>query len=674
MRVYEFAKKLGLSTKDVMEKLEKGGFAVKSHMSHLDTQAMGFLEGDSVVLSATPLKDPVKGSSLGEITAPVQDKDRAKKDAIAQKDTKKEAALVSFQQETSVAISGAKIPLRPMAVSEFSTLASKPVADVILVLLRLGIMAARNRLLSEDMVIKLAHHYQIETEVPVIGKVVDDKQRAVSPVHAMTATLEERLPIVAVLGHVDHGKTTLLDYIRRTRVASREKGGITQHLGAYEALSSQGKIVFLDTPGHEVFSKIRQRGIKVADIAVLVVAADDGVMPQTVEAIKHARSMHVPVIVAINKIDKVDESRLEIIRRELSQHGLLVEEWGGDVVCVPVSAKTGQGVDNLLEMIALQSQMMELRADVSGSAKGYILESAVERGRGPVATLICQNGTLKVGDYIVCGSTGGRVNSLVDSYGRRLESAGPSVPVRVAGFLEAPEVGVYFESVPKESYKTSLDRAQEGQKNLQQRPFDAEGINLIVKTDNDSSREALCDAIVKLSKKSPVAFNIIHAAIGNVSESDVEFAFNTGSTIIGLHVKAESNSLSLAQRKQVNINFFDIIYKLLEDLEERAEGAKKVEYQRVKIGEALVIQVFDIKNIGVIAGASLKEGRVTRDAIAIVSRRNKKIADGKLRSLQREKRSVKEVHAGFEFGFMMDGFDGWLLDDRVEFFVEVPKN
>ncbi|MGB8366979.1 MAG: translation initiation factor IF-2, partial [Candidatus Babeliales bacterium] len=468
------------------------------------------------------------------------------------------------------------------------------------------------------------------------------------------------------------GKTTLLDFIRKTRVAKKEKGGITQHLAAYEATTKQGNIIFLDTPGHEAFSKIRQRGSKVADIAVIVVAADDGVMPQTIEAIEHAKTMELPIIVAINKIDKVDESRIEVIKRELAQHGVLPEEWGGSAICIPVSAKLGQGVDQLLDMIILQAQIMELRASWTGSGKGYVLEAKFEKGRGPVATVICQHGILKIGDYFKCGQTGGKVNSLIDSYGKSVKKVGPSIPVQVAGFVNLPEVGDYFEAIKKEEYlQLKIGR---GARKLESRQLiNQEAINLLLKTDTNSSKEAVLDSLNKLSKKSEKKLNIVFSGVGDINESDVEFAFNTGSSIIGLHIKAEANALSLAKRRNVSIFLFDIIYKLLEELEKQAKKEPKIKIVSTKIGEAIVLRVFDIKGVGVIAGTYVKEGRFSRDGKVIAWRGKEKVGEGKIVSLQREKKAVKEVHAGYECGFRVDGFNGWQIDDRVECYLDLPQ-
>lgn len=663
MRIYEFAKKVGIPTKKILTELQSGGFSVASHMSVLDEKAMIFLENlflpkpiSNIKESKHVQKEPITAKKTQEkkITPPtVTHRAPAPASPAAHKQAEKARSIV----------------IQPTGVIEMAEAAGVPVNELILTLLRWGILSAKNQVLNEDIVARLAKHYELEVVQPAKK---EEQEERVFEVHA--EKLQERLPIVAILGHVDHGKTTLLDFIRKTRVAAREKGGITQHLGAYEAVTSRGNIIFLDTPGHEAFSKIRQRGIKVADIVILIVAADDGVMPQTLEALKLAKNMNVPIIVAMNKIDKVEPQRLEVIKRQLAQYDLVAEDWGGEVICVPISAKSGQGVDHLLEMILLQAQMMELRADTSGMARGYILESSLEKGRGPVATLICQHGTIKVGDYILSGLASGRVNSLVDSHGARLLKAGPALPIQVSGFETLPEVGDFFEVVPKADFRKAVAAFQAKKSSLGTRLFTEGAMNLVVKVDNDSTKEALGESIEKLTKKtSEAGFNILHIGVGNISESDIEFAYNTGASIIGLHVKSEANAVTLAQQRGVSVLLYDIIYKLLEDLEKRVEKTKKVELVSTKIGEATVIRVFEIKNIGVIAGAQVRDGRFVRDSKVAIFRRNNKIGEGKITSLQREKKAVKEVHVGFEFGLGVEGFTDWAIDDRIECFVEVPK-
>ena len=559
--------------------------------------------------------------------------------------------------------------IHQMGIAELAEKIKKSVTDVIITLLKWGIVATKNQIISEDVVRRLAQHYEIPiAKNQIKQEVVESIKKTMSGAH-----LKKRPPVVVVVGHVDHGKTTLLDYIRKTRVAFKEKGGITQHLGAYEATTSHGNIVFLDTPGHEAFVKIRQRGIKVADIVILIVAADDGVMPQTIEAIKYALSMNVPIVVAINKVDKVDAARLEIVKRQLNQYGITVEDWGGEIICIPISAKTGIGVDRLLEMVSLQAEIMELRAETNIPAEGYVLESGSEKGRGWVVTLIAQNGVLKVGDYVLAGNTTGHISSLFDSYGKQVKSSDPALPVQAAGFDDRPEAGDSFRIVSKNEYLKAKSSGNSKVSLVGKRLMYENGINILVKADNHSSLEAIIEGIDRLSKKQQKGFNILRQNVGDVNEGDIEFAFNTGARIICFNVKTESNAQDLSDRRKVRILYYGIIYKLLEDLEAIAEAAKDIEMVRTKIGEAMVLRVFDIKKVGIIAGAIMRDGRFTRDGYAVVWRGKTKVGEGKITSLQRDKKSVKEVFSGFECAFMIDGFTDWAEDDRVECFIDVPK-
>jgi translation initiation factor IF-2 len=683
MRIYEFSQLNNVSSKDVIEKLQKNGFDVKSHMSVLDEKALSFLaqpktevhvDDKAVELvkeskPAHPIENTVTQISQ---QATVKTKSKAPQRTSRSFGNKPQQQTTFAKKETKeilVADSPVELVVHSMGVAELAEKIKKPVTDVIVSLLKWGIVATKNQIISEDIVQRLARHY----EIPVIKAPAKQESTETVKKAATGLNLEKRPPVVVVVGHVDHGKTTLLDYIRKTRVAFKEKGGITQHLGAYEATTPHGNIVFLDTPGHEAFVKIRQRGIKVADIVILLVAADDGVMPQTVEAIKYALSMKVPIVVAINKVDKVDAARLDIIKRQLNQYGITVEDWGGDIICVPVSAKTGVGVDRLLEMISLQAEIMELRAEINVPAEGYVLESSSEKGRGWVVTLIAQNGILKVGDYVLTGSTSGHVSSLFDSYGKRIKESHPALPVQAAGFDGRPEAGDSFRVVSKNEYLKAKSSG-EGKASLAGKRFMYEkGLNILVKVDNHSSLEAVVEGIDRLSKKQQKGFNILRQDVGDVNEGDIEFAFNTGARIVCFNVKIESNAQSLADRRKVQIMYFGIIYKLLEELEAIAEAAKDIEMVRTKIGEALVLRVFDIKKVGVIAGAIMRDGRFTRDGYAVIWRGKTKVGEGKITSLQRDKKTVKEISAGFECAFMVDGFTDWEEDDRVECFIDVPK-
>ncbi|MBI2775446.1 translation initiation factor IF-2 [Candidatus Dependentiae bacterium] len=684
MRVYEFAKLLSVSNKELIAELATNGFEVKSHMAALSPEAIDFLNKkvtEKKNLESAQKQVPSKDEKAALHTQSRVDKPQATKIETPQPAPKEAPALrpqaprVFTEQKVATRIteepmSSIEVVAVPMTVGQLAEKIKKPASELIITLLRQGIVCAKNQLLTEKMIESIGRQFGFSVVAPKAEK--RDVQQRVS-----VATQGEHLrkPIVVIIGHVDHGKTTLLDFIRKTRVASREKGGITQHLGAYEAETPQGGLIFLDTPGHEAFKNIRGRGLNIADIAVLVVAADDSVMPQTVEALKTAQAAQVPIIVAVNKIDKADKTRLEVVKRDLTRYDLVPEEWGGQTVIVPISGKTGQGVDQLLELIVLQSQIMDLRSQEDRTAQGFVLESKQEKGRGPVATVICRDGTLHVGDYFLAGTLVGKVTSLVNSYGHQLKKVGPSVPVQVGGFTELPQAGDVFKAISEAEYKKVRDGRSTGvQPVLAKKVFSGEGINFIVKTDSTLTQEALITSLEKVSEKMDEKFQIIAAGVGNITESDIEFASDTRSQIIALHVKVEPSAALAAQKTKVSIRLYDIIYKLLEDVEAQLQKAAPIKMVAKKIGEAVVRKVFDIKNVGVIAGSYVKEGRFVRDARVTVWRGKKKVAEGPIRGLERDRKSVKEVHAGFEFAFLVDGFNEWEVDDRVECFIDIPDN
>jgi len=650
MRVYECAKKFNISNKKLIDLLAKKGYEVSTHMSALPEGAL-----DEIEEFFAPEE---KKKSAPKATAPIEKKVRQKKE-------KKPKKIIKKEEEKSV--ESEDIFLSEMPLSTLAEKINKPASEVILFFLRQGHAYPKNQVLTIENVQKVLDFYQIPYKVP--EKRDEDVLRIKKDVELGTET---RLPIIAVVGHVDHGKTTLLDYIRNTRVVAKEKGGITQHLGAYEAKTPQGNLVFLDTPGHAAFSKMRARGVKAADIVILVVAADDSVMPQTVEAIKYIKELDVPAIVAINKADRVEPSQIEKVKRDLAQYDLLPEDWGGQTVCVPISALKGEGVDQLLEMIVLQSQIMDLKADPDRPAEGFVLESRLEKGRGPVATVICQHGTLRVGDYFGAGHTFGRVTSLVDSFGDRLKEVGPSLPVQVAGFDSLPDAGDFFEVVSKEKYRSIKASKGAYKTKFPRQKIDEDAVKLVFKVDTNSTKEALLSEIEKIGKKLKRNFHVVYAGVGNITESDISLATDTGSIVYGLHVKVEPGAALLAKKNLIVPRLFDIIYKCLENLEETTKPAEEVKKEYKKIGEANVLKVFDIKNIGVIAGCYLVDGRFSKDGTVEVWRGKQKIGEGKIKSLQRERKPVKEVHAGFEFGVLLDGFNDFQVDDRLECHLEVP--
>ena len=655
MRVYEYAKEHGISNKDIILFLQQHGFEIQSHMAVIPPPAMPLLAQKFESLPATTSVEPV--------SAPISEKIEPVK-----------PIEVKIEEVPPLAQS---IVLKSMTVADFAQATKKQVGEVILTLLREGIIANKNQIIDEKAVALLARHYGLTIDERVKkeslqGYQVGEARSAASSI--VGKQTQERLPVVVVVGHVDHGKTTLLDFIRKTRVASREKGGITQHLGAYEVHTKQGELIFLDTPGHAAFSKMRERGTRVADIAVLVVAADDGIMPQTIEAIKQSQASRIPLVVAINKIDKASASQIESIKHGLTQYGLVPEEWGGQTVTIPISAKMGTGIDELLDVLVLQSKLMELTAALDVPARGYILEAKQEKGRGAVATVICQHGTLRVGDTFRAGvDIFGKVSSLIDSGGKRIKQAYPSQPVQVAGFDKLPQAGDAFEVVSTEDIK-KLKHDVKAQPASFDRPATGDqGINVVIKTDSDSTREALVGALDKINEKAFRKIHIVQATIGNVSEGDVQLALDTNSAIYMLHTKADPVASALISKYNVPLYPFDIIYKLLENLEQLSAAGRPVKKVSKKVGEAIVLKVFEIKSLGRVAGSQVRTGKLVKDGKVTVWRGKYKVGEGVIKSLQREKRAIKEALTGVECAFMVDGFDEWVVDDRVECSIEVPQ-
>jgi translation initiation factor IF-2 len=552
-------------------------------------------------------------------------------------------------------------------------------SEVIMVLLKQGNVYNRNQLLPLQTIVTLGKAFDVAVHIPTeklsqVKKTTLDKQ--IDGV--------QRSPIVVVMGHVDHGKTTLLDFVRKMNTAAREKGGITQHLAAYEVDSKQGKITFLDTPGHKAFSYMRERGAKVTDIAILVIAADDGIKPQTIEALNHAKKAEVPIIVAITKIDKVanKSTALDTIKRQLTEHGMVAEDWGGDTVCVPLSAKTGEGVEELLEMVSLQAELLELRADVDGEARAFVLESKLERGYGPVATVISLKGKLRVGDHFVCGSSSGKIRLLINSYGQKVTEALPSIPVQVVGFSDFVSLGDWLQVVPVKEYaKARSSRsvsllspvvASTAQLMLKEQKTD-NLIKILIKTDTQGSLQAIVtsiDEVVRKHKNIPAQFQIVSSGVGDLSEGDISLAHDMKALIVTLHIRTERNAISLAKEKDVEIHSYQIIYQLIDYLESLLLRYRVVKKYFEKVGEAVVRKVFDVKDLGVIAGCYIQDGVFSRTCKVTCIRAGKVVGEGVIASLQRDKKTVKEVHKGFECGFICNGFSGWQEGDTVHAFIE----
>lgn len=791
MRVYEFAKISGIPSKDLLDRLEKAGFVLSSHMAILTDEALAFLKKSEKPLdvkaksaaapkaavakassksapkeapskSATPKSAGPTEKALGSPLITQKQSDSTSKQLAPAATPKQEMrtplvkstnavnavehprtsaphiqepgtfanveenpeilnALAlqnynepnphlglskSLKNSLGIQFEGEKRRRRrrrrppvqhhvqqqaaPVAVTEFSFKGEMPLvdfaekigksaSDIIVYFLKKGVVATRNHPLTPEMIHDVARHFNIKAHYESASEIAQANQ---TPIRAVRDGLAQRAPVVVVMGHVDHGKTSLLDYIRKANVASREKGGITQHLGAYEVNSKHGKIVFIDTPGHEAFTHLRSRGVKVTDIAILVVAADDGIMPQTDEAIQHARSANIPMIVAINKIDKLTSTTpIEAVKNQLAQRDLLTEDWGGSVICLPISAKTGKGVEELLEMISLQAQMMNITADPKAPSKAYILESKLDKGYGPVATVLGVEGTLRVGDCFVAGAATGKVRTLINSAGKRISEAGASIPVQIVGFDKLPSSGEWLTAVTPEEYNKAKASKTEitGSGAAQSAAMDAaierkeHIVKILLKTDNFGSREAILRSIEKLGKgKKDFAerFHVVYGGVGDISESDIVLAENTGAQVVGFNVKIERNAERMAKDKNVEVIIEHIIYHMTEAFEKLIHKTRKAIMVSTKVGEAVVRKVFDLKEKGVIAGCYVTEGIIPRNAKVVCMRAGRKIGEAKIDSLQRDKKVVKEVHSGYECGFLTDKFHDWQVDDIVQCYVE----
>jgi translation initiation factor IF-2 len=489
-----------------------------------------------------------------------------------------------------------------------------------------------------------------------------------------------RPPVVTVMGHVDHGKTKLLDAIRKTKVAEKEAGGITQHIGAYQVTVQGRRVTFLDTPGHEAFTALRARGAKVTDIVVLVVAADDGVKPQTVEAINHARAAGVPIIVAINKIDK-PEANPDLVKKQLSDLGLMPEEWGGQTVTVPVSATQGTGIEALLEMILLLADVQELKADPEAVPMGVVIESRLDKGRGAVATVLVKNGTLKIGDVFTCGETFGKVRALLKETGARLEKAGPSAPVEILGFYEVPTPGDVFQVVASEKEARALaEQAREGKTKVARgkavsledfskhvKEGEAKDLNLVVKADVQGSMDAIVKTISDL-KVGNIGVHVIHSGVGSINESDVMLAKASDAILIGFNIGIESSAETLSVDEGVEVSKYDIIYKLIDDVKLAMEGLLEPEYEEVITGHAEVRQLYSFSKVGAIAGCFVIDGKLTRGTGMRIFRNKEKIYEGKLESLKRFKEDVKSVEQSYECGVAIPGYTDFQVGDVIENF------
>ncbi|MFS1518416.1 translation initiation factor IF-2 [Bacillus sp. SCS-151] len=718
MRVYEYAKKQNISSKEVINKLKSLNIVVSNHMAMIDQNMIDKLDNSynsskqneaSKINEQKPKQEQQKVNTNN--SAPVNkannqregkkqnlqvqhqgqkvtNKNKKNKNNKKNNNNKNKHQQQAHQPAKKVV---KELPSKitftgSLTVGELANKLNKEPSEIIKKLLLLGVMATINQDLDKDAIELVANEYGVEVEEEIVFDVTEFEKYEMED---SEADLSERPPVVTIMGHVDHGKTTLLDSIRNSKVTQKEAGGITQHIGAYQIVANDKKITFLDTPGHAAFTTMRARGAKITDITILVVAADDGVMPQTVEAINHAKAAEVPIIVAVNKMDK-PSANPERVMQELTEHGLVAEDWGGDTIFVQLSAITGEGIDNLLEMIQLVSEVEELKANPSRKAVGTVIEAQLDKGRGSVATLLVQNGTLNVGDPIVVGNTYGRVRAMVNDLGRRVKLAQPSTPIELTGLNEVPQAGDQFMVFKDEKTARQVGEARLQKQMLEQRSAktkvtlddlfeqikqgEMKDLNIIVKADVQGSVEALAAALQKIDVEG-VKIKIIHTGVGAISESDIILASASSAIVIGFNVRPDVNAKRTAEAEDVDIRLHRIIYKVIEEIEAAMKGLLDPEFEEKVVGQVEVRQTFKVSRVGTIAGCYVTDGKVTRDSGIRLIRDGIVIFEGEIDTLKRFKDDVKEVSQGYECGITIEKFNDIKDGDIIEAYVmeEVSK-
>jgi len=635
MRVYELAEDLKMPAKELIGFLNKEGIKVKNHMSALDEDTI-------------------------ELIKEIIDAEKGKK----AKEKKKQLKVLKIT----------KLP----NLKELSSQLKISLSELIQKIIQFGTISSIDKEVHVNILKNIAKEYGYKIEL-------SDKLKSKSSLQKKDKAIKliAKPPVVTVIGHVDHGKTTLLDAIRKTDVTKGEVGGITQRIGAYQIKIANNKIVFIDTPGHEAFTTMRARGVKATDVAVLVVAADDGVMPQTVEAINHAKAANVPIIVAINKIDKAN-ANVEKVKKGLAKYDLVSEEWGGETLMVEVSALQNKGIEKLLETISLQAEILDLKANPDIPAKGLIMETKLDKKRGIIASVLIQDGSLKIGDYFIAGLSYGKIRSLIDDKGKSIKKAGPSTPVGIVGFDKMPLAGDYFQIVPDDKLAKIIinEREEDGRTKivekselsldnlfLEIKEGKVDKLNIILKTDTQGSLDALQEAIKKIKiENEEVKIDTIHAGVGNVNETDVMLASASRAIIIGFNIRPDANIQKIAKSEKVDIRLYKIIYNLIDEIKSALKGLLKPKIEEYICGQAEVREIFKIPKVGTIAGSYVLNGKLSNKDNVRVIRDGKLIYEGKVSSLKRFKEDVKEVNADFECGIGVEKFNDVKLKDILEFY------
>ena len=650
IRVHELAKQYNLRSKVLLELLEEHGIRVKNHMSLLDEETVALIKAE--LQEDEPTQE-----------ADTRQDDAARSDSDAGA-TNERGSPLQITEGLTVADLATSLNLLPN--------------ELIIRLMNLKVMANINQRLDYETLVIVGTHFGFEA---VKAPTLEDTLLAETP--DLPETLRPRAPVVTIMGHVDHGKTSLLDSIRQSNISESEAGNITQHIGAYHVTLDTGSIVFLDTPGHAAFTAMRARGAQVTDIVVLIVAADDGVMPQTIEALNHAKAANVPIVVAINKID-VPGARPDFVKQQLTEHELVPEEWGGQTICVETSAIEGTGIDFLLEMLLLEAALLELKANPDKPARGVVIEAQVDKGRGAVATVLVQSGTLKVGDVFVSGRYSGKVRAMMDDIGKRIKMTGPSFPVEVLGFTGVPEAGDRFHVVASEKDARTISQTRQDQHRTaklgekshvsldalfqQIQEGDVKELNVVVKGDVQGSVQAVSESLVNLSTDE-VKINIIHQATGGITETDILLASASEAIVVGFNVHPTTEAVQAKETEGIDVRTYNIIYTLISDIRSAMEGLLEPEVREVVIGRAEVRELFKVPRLGLVAGSYVNWGRISYNQPLRVLRDNRLIHEGKVNSLRRFKDSVNEVQANYECGIGIETFADLKVGDVLECYI-----
>ncbi|MCY1038175.1 translation initiation factor IF-2 [Staphylococcus nepalensis] len=696
-RIYEYAKDLKLKSRDIIDELKKMDVEVTSHMQTLEDDQIKALDK---VYKPEQAKQSEKSQQQGQSQQKTTNNKPNKKDNTSNnqkqnnknnkknnKNNKNNKKNKQTKQEEPKEIPSQITYQEGITVGELAEKINVDSSEIIKKLFLLGIMANINQSLDDETLELIAGDYGVEIEKEIV---IDEEDLSIYfDDETEDEDAVERPAVVTIMGHVDHGKTTLLDSIRHTKVTAAEAGGITQHIGAYQIENDGKKITFLDTPGHAAFTTMRARGAQVTDITILVVAADDGVMPQTIEAINHAKEANVPTIVAVNKVDK-PTANPDRVMQELTEYGLIPEDWGGDTIFVPLSALSGEGIEDLLEMIVLTSEMQELKANPSKKAVGTVIEAELDKSRGPSASLLVQNGTLHVGDALVVGNTHGRIRAMVNDLGQRIKSANPSTPVEITGIHDVPQAGDRFVVFKDEKQARRIGEARHETNVLQQRQEsksvsldnlfeqmkqgEMKDLNVIIKGDVQGSVEALAASLMKIEVEG-VNVRIIHTAVGAINESDVTLANASNGIIIGFNVRPDSGAKRAAEAEGVDMRLHRVIYSVIEEIEAAMKGLLDPEYEEQIIGQAEVRQTFKVSKVGTIAGSYVTDGKITRNAGVRVIRDGIVQFEGELDTLKRYKDDAKEVAQGYECGITIEKYNDLKEGDIIEAFemVEIKR-